>query len=79
MTLSAEIGVRKPDKRIFRAAIDYIEKDLPFENVLFITGNPIHVDSARQIGMKAIHFKGPGQNTGEIHHLIDLIPRVKDF
>ncbi len=79
VTLSTEIGVRKPDKRIFRAAIDYIERDLPFENILFITEEPDHVEKVRQIGMKAIHFKGPGQNTGEIDHLIALIPRVKDF
>ena len=79
VTLSTEIGVRKPDKRIFRAAIDYIEKDLPFENVLFITENPIHVDKVRQIGMKTVHFKGPGQNTGDIDRLIDLIPLVRDF
>ena len=37
ITLSTEVGVRKPDKKIFRFAIDSIEKDLPFENVLFIT------------------------------------------
>jgi FMN phosphatase YigB (HAD superfamily) len=79
VTLSTEVGVRKPDERIFRAAIDSIEKDLSFENVLFITEDPSHVFAARQLGMKAIHYKGPGQNTGDVNQLIDLIPIIQSF
>lgn len=79
ITLSTEVGVRKPDKKIFRFAIDSIEKDLPFENVLFITENPIHINAARQLNIRAIHYKGPGQNTGEVNNLLDLIPLVQSF
>jgi beta-phosphoglucomutase-like phosphatase (HAD superfamily) len=79
VTLSTEVGVRKPDERIFRTAIDTIEKDLPFENVLFITENPFHISAARELGMKAIHFKGPGQSTGDTDRLIDLVPLIQSF
>jgi beta-phosphoglucomutase-like phosphatase (HAD superfamily) len=79
VTLSTEVGVKKPDKKIFRAAVDLIEKDLSFESVLFITEDPSHVTEARQLGMKAIHFKGPGQGTGDVEQLKDLIPLIKAF
>lgn len=79
VTLSTEIGVNKPVKRIFRFAIDTIKQGLPFGNVLFITENPLHIQHARSYGMKAIHFKGPGQNVGEVANLLDLVPRVQSF
>lgn len=79
ITLSTEVGVRKPDKKIFRVAIDSIENGLSFENVLFITEDPGHITAARQLGMKAIHFKGPGQSSGDVDQLIDLIPLIRDF
>ncbi|HEY7080761.1 MAG TPA: hypothetical protein VH500_13740 [Nitrososphaeraceae archaeon] len=79
VTLSTEVGVRKPDKKIFRAAIDSFEKDLSFENVLFITEDSGHVAVARQFGMNAIHFKGPEQSAGEVDKLIDLVPLIQKF
>ena len=79
VTLSTELGVRKPAKRLFRFAIDNIERDLPFENVLFITEEPNHILAAKQHGIKTLHFKGPGQSTGEVDNLLDLIPRVQNF
>ena len=79
VTLSTEVGVRKPDKKIFRAAVDGIEKDLPFENVLFITEDPNHISAARQLGIKGIHYKGPGQNTGDVDQLLDIVPLIQNF
>jgi FMN phosphatase YigB (HAD superfamily) len=79
VTLSTEVGLRKPDKKIFRVAVDTIEKDLSFENVLFITEDSSHVNVARQLGMNAIHFKGPQQRTGDVDKLIDLIPLIQKF
>ena len=77
VTLSTEVGVRKPDKIIFRNAIDKIQRDLPFHHVLFITENFDHVAAARKLGMTAIHFKGPGQNSGEVSKLVDFIPVIR--
>jgi FMN phosphatase YigB (HAD superfamily) len=79
VTLSTEVGVRKPDKKIFRAAVDSFEKDLSFENVLFITEDSSHVSVARQLGLNAIHFKGPEQSAGDVNTLIDLIPLIEKF
>jgi len=77
VTLSTEVGVRKPNEKIFRSAIDKIEKDLPFHHVIFIADSLDHVTSARELGMTAIHFQGPGQNTGEVTKLVDLIPIIR--
>ena len=79
VTLSAEVCIRKPAKRFFRFAIDTIERNLPFANVLFITEEPTHIAGARQHGIKAIHFKGAGQTTGEVDNLLNIIPHVQNF
>ncbi len=79
VTLSSEVGVRKPDEKIFRAVIEKIDEDLGFRDVVFITENRGHVIEARRLGMRAIHFKGPGQNTGDVGRLVDLIPLVRKF
>lgn len=79
VTLSTEVGVFKPDERIFRAVIKKIDEDLSLQNVVFITENRSHVEAARDLGMTAIHFKGPGQNAGDVDRLVDLIPIIQEF
>jgi FMN phosphatase YigB (HAD superfamily) len=79
VTLSTEVGVGKPNKKIFKAAIAKVDKTLGFSDAMFITEDKPHVIKARQFGMKAVHFKGPGQTTGDIDRLMDLIPIVKNF
>ena len=48
-----------------------------FNNVIFITEDKEHVIAARNLGMNAIHFKGPGQKDGDIENLIDSIPIIE--
>jgi FMN phosphatase YigB (HAD superfamily) len=79
VTLSSEVGVFKPDEKIFRTVIEKFEEDLHFEDVVFITENRGHVIEARRLGMRAIHFQGPGQNTGDVDRLVDVIPLVEMF
>lgn len=79
VTLSTEVGVRKPDPGIFRRAVEKIDPALTFADVLFVTENLGHVSAARRLGMRAVHFRGPGQSTGDIDSLPDLLPLVRDF
>jgi FMN phosphatase YigB (HAD superfamily) len=82
VTLSIEVGVEKPKKEFFSAAVNKVSDSLSFDNVIFITENKEHVDAVRQFSpaaMNAIHFKGPGQHNGEIEKLKDLIPLIKEF
>ncbi|MGA9773907.1 MAG: M20/M25/M40 family metallo-hydrolase [Blastocatellia bacterium] len=76
-TLSIEAGVRKPDEKMFRAALDKLQKGMAFHHAIFITENREHILAARELGMTAIHFKGPGQTTGDVSRLIDLIPLIE--
>jgi FMN phosphatase YigB (HAD superfamily) len=77
VTLSSEVGVFKPDEKIFRAVIEKIDEGLRFGDVVFITENRRHVIEARRLGMRAIHFQGPGQNTGDVDRLVEVIPLVQ--
>lgn len=76
VTLSTEVGAFKPDPNIFQAALDKLDPGSSKHHALFVTENAAHVKAAREQGMMAIHFKGPGETSGEIEHLVDLIPMV---
>ena len=77
MTLSTEVGVRKPDPAIFRAALDRLQPGFPSTS-RFVTERLEHVQAARALGMLAVHFKGPGQATGEVEQprLLELLKRI---
>lgn len=77
--LSTEVGVLKPDRKIFRAVIDRIEPSLGFADLFFVTERRAHVIAARALGMTAVHFKGPGEITGDVKRLPDLIPLIRTF
>jgi FMN phosphatase YigB (HAD superfamily) len=79
VTLSTEVGVFKPDEKIFRAVIEKNGENISFKDVVFITENLEHVKAARGLGMTAIHFKGPGQIVGDVDGLVDLIPIIQSF
>jgi putative hydrolase of the HAD superfamily len=53
--VSGDLGFRKPDKRIFEAALNGL--DLPPKNVVFV-GNDMYRDiyGAKQFGMKTVFF-----------------------
>src|ERR671920_350634 len=79
VTLSSEVGVFKPDEKIFRNVIEKIDEGLHFGDVIFTTENRWHVIEARRLGMRAIHFQGQGQNTGDVDRLVEVIPLVREF
>ncbi len=79
VTLSDEVGVFKPDARLFRAAIDKLLPGGDFADALFVTESLPHVEAARRLGLTAYHYRGPGQTTGDIAHLEEFIPIVRDF
>jgi len=79
VTLSTEVGVRKPDAAIFRAALDRLQPGLPLHHAVFVTERLEHVQAARALGLLAIHFKGPGQMTGEVEQFADLLEILKQI
>jgi FMN phosphatase YigB (HAD superfamily) len=79
VTLSNEIGVMKPDEKIFRAAIDKIQRDLPYQNAIFITENKQHTAAVRKLGMMTIRLKVAEEANGEVNSLLEMIPLIHLF
>jgi epoxide hydrolase-like predicted phosphatase len=68
MVISAEIGIAKPDVRIYQAAMQNLHV-IPPESV-FLDDTLRNVEAARNIGMHAIHFVQPGQAVAELKTLL---------
>jgi HAD superfamily hydrolase (TIGR01509 family) len=68
MTVSAEVGVMKPEARIYQMALDALGV-APAESV-FVDDFPENVEGARAVGMQAIHFIQPEQALDELHKLL---------
>ena len=79
VTLSSEVNVRKPDQKIFRTAIDKIQQNLPFKDVIFITEDKNHIAAVRRYGMMAIRINLPGEMGGEVDTLAQMLPLVNLF
>jgi len=79
VTLSNEVGVFKPNEKIFRAAIDKISKDLQYSEVFFITENKEHIIAARKLGMMTIRLASAGNHDGEVNSLNEIIPFIQLF
>jgi epoxide hydrolase-like predicted phosphatase len=69
MIISAEVGVAKPDARIYQIALEKLGV-APAEAV-FLDDFPANVEGARAVGMQAIHFSQPDQALDELKKLLN--------
>jgi epoxide hydrolase-like predicted phosphatase len=69
MIISAEVGLMKPDQRIYRLALEKLQMQ-PEESV-FLDDIPVNVEAARSIGMSAIHFTQPEKALVELKKLLN--------
>jgi 2-haloacid dehalogenase len=67
IVVSGEVGLAKPDPRIFALAIERCRLD-PARTV-FIDDSPRNVEAGRDAGMHALHFSDPDQLRAELKHL----------
>jgi epoxide hydrolase-like predicted phosphatase len=68
MIISAEVGVMKPDARIFQLALEKLGVG-PAE-AIHLDDFPENVTGARAVGMQAIHFIQPEQALKELKQLL---------
>jgi putative hydrolase of the HAD superfamily len=68
MVISAEIGVMKPDERIYRIALDKF--GVAAGESVFVDDFPENVECARAVGMHAIRFREPGMMKEELTRLL---------
>jgi putative hydrolase of the HAD superfamily len=61
---SCFLGLRKPDPRIYRLAVNLTQRDS--EECLFVDDRPLNVESARAVGMRAIRFENAAQLRREL-------------
>jgi putative hydrolase of the HAD superfamily len=69
MIISAEVGVAKPDPRIFHYAIERL--GVPMGEAVFVDDFTENVEAARSEGLFAIHFQEPDQARRELVRLLD--------
>jgi beta-phosphoglucomutase-like phosphatase (HAD superfamily) len=56
VTLSSDLGIRKPDRRLYQLALDRSGTHATFADCLVITENAAHISACRQLGMSTLHF-----------------------
>jgi putative hydrolase of the HAD superfamily len=69
MVISAEVGIMKPDPRIYRLALEELAAK-PEESV-FLDDVLANVEAARSAGMAGIHFTQPQQALEELKQLLN--------
>lgn len=83
MTISSDIGFTKFEnlKDFFRIALNKINKEISFQDVLFVTELEEHILSAKSLNIKTIHFRNTINHPqeDEINSLLQLIPKVRSF
>jgi HAD superfamily hydrolase (TIGR01509 family) len=63
-SLSYEVGAAKPDPAIYEHALS--KTQIPASEALFVDDQLVNVESARKLGMDAIHFLNPAQLIQEL-------------
>ena len=67
VTLSGEVGLIKPDPRIFVHVLEQLGRSP--EACVFIDDNPANIESARGVGIPSILFQSAGQLEDELKKL----------
>jgi len=57
MIISAEVGVAKPDPRIFQIALEQLQ--VKADEAVFVDDFIENIEACRKVGMTGIHFKDP--------------------
>jgi putative hydrolase of the HAD superfamily len=59
-------GVRKPDPEIYRRTVERLGDGVVAEDCLFVDDVAVNVAAARELGMRAVHFRDNDQAISEI-------------
>jgi epoxide hydrolase-like predicted phosphatase len=68
LIVSAELGVIKPDPKIYQIALEQLKVD-PDEAV-FVDDTFSNVEAARALGMHGIHFRSPEQTLNKLNEML---------
>jgi len=74
LIISAEVGLVKPDPRVFHLALDRLGVEAP--EAVFIDDMQVNVEAARQLGMAGIQFLDTRQTLVELQAMLGLVDPV---
>lgn len=69
MVISAEVGLAKPDPRIYQLILERLQ--VPAQAAIFLDDVVVNVEAARSVGLMGIHFHSAGQALAELEHLLN--------
>ncbi len=65
---SAEVGIMKPDPRIYQLALDRLGVEA--SEAVFLDDTPVNVDAARALGMQGVLFKEPRRALSDLKEML---------
>jgi epoxide hydrolase-like predicted phosphatase len=68
LTISAEVGVMKPDAAIFQHALDQL--GIQPKEAVFVDDFPENISGCEAVGMRGIHFHTPEQTLKDLRKLL---------
>jgi epoxide hydrolase-like predicted phosphatase len=69
MVISGEVGVMKPDARIFQIALE--QAGVSAGEAVFVDDFYENIEGCRAVGMHGIHFRDPEQTMQELRELLE--------
>ena len=69
---SAWVGMRKPDPEIYKLTMSRLDGELEPRECLFVDDNELNVEAARDLGMRAVHFRSNEQAIPEVRSLLGI-------
>lgn len=70
VTISGEVGLRKPAEEIYALAAR--EVGLPPADCVFVDDLPVNLDPAARLGMATVHHRQPEQTIAELEELLGV-------
>jgi glucose-1-phosphatase len=68
MVISAEVGVAKPDPRIYHIALEQLQARA--EEAVFVDDVLENIEACEQVGMRGIHFRNPDTTLKQLKDLL---------
>lgn len=68
LVVSAEVGVMKPEPKIYQIALEQLEVNA--NEAVFVDDTPKNIEAARALGMRGILFQSPGQMLNELKEIL---------
>ena len=69
LVISAEVGVMKPDPKIYQIALVQLSVEPP--EAVFVDDTPANVEGANAMGMHGILFRSPEQTLNKLKELLE--------